>query len=566
MDPGGRRVRKMWSRSNFDSPKRPSHRGRFLLIRLFVVALFMLLGTRLVYVQGVLRADLKKKADRTFAADRSGTFNRFRILDRNSLPLAETVRVQSCFVDPTLVDNRRHVASALAALLHLDRREVERRIADAKGAFVWIKRDVPEHIVDRIKEKKMRGVAFKSEWRRHYPMGPMASHLLGLVGVDGHGLSGIESQFEKTLDPASPRPAEPFGPHEHRGHVQLTIDARIQEIAEKELEWGIKKSNAANGLVIVQDPRSGEILAMASWPSISLDPDHPPHPKEMRIPALVDVFEPGSTFKIVMAAAALEEGVVRKGEIFDGEKGKYRVADITIHDHEPIKKMTFDEILIFSSNVGSAKIGERLGTERLYQYARHFGFGVFPGSDLPGEAKGVLRRPQDWSAVSKCVVAFGQEVGVTAMQLASAYSAVANGGVLMEPKIIRAVVSPKNKPLWSFSPVPVRQVVSEETSSRLRGILSRVVDEGTGRNARVPWLSNLKIAGKTGTAQKFDVQNRRYSKDLNLVSFCGFFPADRPDYTIVVILDEPRTGSWGGTVAAPLFRRIAEQIASGPAA
>jgi cell division protein FtsI (penicillin-binding protein 3) len=260
-----------------------------------------------------------------------------------------------------------------------------------------------------IKGLKIQGVGFKQEKRRHYPLGVLAGHLLGFVGYEGTGLSGIESGFEKSLNPSFGAEAQ-NNAGRPAGDVALTIDSSIQQIVERELEWGAKKTGAKKGMAIVQNPWTGEILAMASWPPVSLDPDQPSAPGELRVPTVVDIFEPGSTFKIVTAAAAIEERLVSDSETFSGEDGAWKVADITIHDHEPLRRMSFEDIIVHSSNIGTAKIAERLGSARLYQYARLFGFGVQAGSGFNGEAKGVLRPPSKWSGVSKYVVSFGQEV------------------------------------------------------------------------------------------------------------------------------------------------------------
>jgi cell division protein FtsI (penicillin-binding protein 3) len=445
----------------------------------------------------------------------------------------------------------------LAPRLGLNETALKQRIHHASGAFMWVKRNVPLTVVNEIKAKKWPGVGFKYEMRRHYPNGAMATHLLGLVGIDGHGLSGVEQAFESTLSADRKVPASKKFP---RGPLQLTIDARYQTIAEKELDWGARKIGAKRGLVLIQDCSNGEILSMASWPTLSLDPDNPSPAKEMRMPALMDVFEPGSTFKIVMAAAALEERVVKEAELFNGEKGAWKVLNVTIHDHEPQKQMTLSDIMTYSSNVGSAKIGERLGANRLYQYARLFGFGVLPGCGIGGEAKGQLRTPNQWSGVSKYTVAFGQEVSVTALQMIGAYSAIANGGTLMEPRLIKNILDKQGDVAWEGENASVRRVVSPETAQKLTQMLTRVVDEGTGVPAQIHWNRNLKVAGKTGTAQKYNLKTRRYDEQLTLVSFCGFFPADKPRVSMLVILDEPEGRRWGGADAAPVFRRIAEQI------
>lgn len=523
---------------------------RSFLVKTIVLAVFTLLGARLVYVQGMMRTELRQRADRQIPADPSLNHVRHPILDRNGLPLAETVQVFSCYVDPTMIREPKRAAAILAGHLGLESGPLLARMKSSKGSFMWVKRDVPAPLVAKIKGERIDGVGFKLEYRRHYPLGPIAPHLLGLVGIDGRGLSGIEQKFDGVLTSNK----------QSGGPVQLTLDGMIQQIAERELDWAARKTKAKKGMVLIQDPDTGEILAMAHWPAISLDPDNPPQPDELRIPSLSDVFEPGSTFKIVVAAAALEEHIMDETELFDCEKGSWRVADIKIRDHHPMGQMTLADIVIHSSNIGAAKIAERVGSEKLYQYARLFGFGVYPGSGLPGEIKGILRHPSNWSGVSKYIVAFGQEVGVTAIQLIGAYSSVANSGRLMEPRFVKEVGGETDTE--DIRPSIVRRVISKRTCDKLKTILAGVVTRGTGINAQIRTSDQFSVAGKTGTAQKFDNVSHRYRDDLTLVSFCGFFPVQNPKLTMLVLLDEPEGRRWGGADAAPLFRRIAEQVTS----
>lgn len=530
---------------------------RFFLIQSVVVLSFLTLTARLVYLQAFMRTELHARVERQVPDPVRPSSLRYSILDRNGLPLAETVQVYSCYVDPSRVDDVDRTASDLARILGLSAKALAREIRQRRGAFMWVKRDVPAALVSKIRGERIDGVGFKLEYRRHYPLGPIAPHVIGLVGIDGHGLSGIEQRFNDVLSgtKADDDPSAPAA-----GHVRLTIDGWIQQVVERELDWAAKKTGAKKGMVVLQNPNDGEILALATWPPISLDPDNPPSPGDLRIPPISDVFEPGSTFKIVAAAAALEEGVARREQKFDTEDGAWRVYKTTIHDHEKYDELTFDDIIVYSSNIGTAKIAELLGDERLYQYARLFGFGVYPGSGLPGEAKGVLRTPARWSGLSKYIVSFGQEVGVTAIQMVSAYSAIANGGVLMEPQIVDGFVNDEMRVMWENSPTTVRRVVSQRTAANVTDILAQVVVRGSGRNAGIQWSDSVKVAGKTGTAQKFDVEEGRYSDDRTLVSFCGFFPVSDPRVAMIVILDEPEGRRWGGVDAAPVFRRIAEQL------
>jgi cell division protein FtsI (penicillin-binding protein 3) len=544
------------SSSSRKSSPRPVQRSRFFIVRVGVLFLFALLAGRLVYVQGVLRTEFGERAGRQMRDDPDGESWRHRICDRNGVVLAETVSVASCFADPTLVKDRSRVARRLGALLGMDPRKIDSKIRDANGSFVWLSRNVPSPIVTAIKAEKLPGISFQTEKRRHYPIGALAGHVLGLVGRDEKGLCGVEQLYDKNLSATAPKDTRI-----PRGDVYLTIDSFIQQVAERELEWGVKKTGAKRGLVLAQDPNNGEVLAMAAWPPLSLDPDQPLNPLDMRVPGLVDVFEPGSTFKLVVAASVLEEKAIGPKETFNGEKGAWKVKDITIHDQEPQQQMTLEDIIVHSSNIGAAKLAERIGAQRLYEYARVFGFGVFPGSGFSGEAKGVLRPLSKWSGVSKYVVAFGQEIGVTGIQLVDAYSAIANGGTLMEPRLVKKIVDDGGKTEWQSSPSPVRRVVSASTAAELTRILVSVVNRGTGVNAQILWDPNTTVAGKTGTAQKWDAVHHRYHDLLSLVSFCGFFPASKPKVTMLVVLDEPEGRRWGGLDAAPIFRRVAEQIA-----
>lgn len=525
---------------------------RFRLVKSGVIFAFVALSLRLMWVQGVLHAELMQIADRRSSVPVSVDSRRFRILDRNSYPIAENVQVYSCFADPSLIHDKAGASRALASAFGMDESGVRRKLAG--GRFVWIKRNVSPTAAATLKLRKIPGIGFRLEIRRHYPSGPLASHLLGMVGIDGDGLSGVEQAFDTSLNPKRTPGTIPAG------NVRLTIDSTIQRIAERELDWGARKTGAKRGTVLVQDPWSGEILAMASWPPMSLEPERPPKSGEMRVPALVDSFEPGSTFKIVTAAAAIEEKLVKPGELFNGENGKWKVYDRVIHDHEPRKLMTFEDIIIYSSNIGTAKLADRIGSDRLYQYARLFGFGVLPGSCLPFESKGMLRPPSKWSGISKYTVSFGQEISVTALQLIGAYSVIANGGILMEPRIVSAVVNDEGEAIWRNPGAEVRRAISAETAAKITHALTLVVQKGTGVNAQVQWDTATQVAGKTGTAQKFDRIKKCYSDTLTLVSFCGFFPAEKPKYVMVVILDEPEGKGWGSLDAAPVFRRIAEQL------
>ncbi|OGR84301.1 MAG: hypothetical protein A2901_03050 [Elusimicrobia bacterium RIFCSPLOWO2_01_FULL_54_10] len=332
--------------------------------------------------------------------------------------------------------------------------------------------------------------------------------------------------------------------------VTLTIDRTLQYYAEKELKAGVEEFQAKSGMILIQDPRTGDILAMASYPHFDpniLSKGTLPenfNRKWLDNPAVSHLFEPGSTLKVVTFAAALEEKAISSNEMFNCEGGKWKVAGAVINDHEPQGLLTASQVLEKSSNIGTAKVGLKLGAERFYRYVRAFGFGTRTGLPIPGETDGLFREPRKWTPQSLPVLSFGQEIGVTAVQLIGAFSAVANGGLLMEPRVTRT----ENQ-----APRMVRRVVSAKTCATLNEMMRAVVERGTGSKARVPGFT---VCGKTGTAQKIDPKTRKYSDEKYVASFCGFLPAKNPALVGLVILDEPRTTYWGGETAAPVFSRV----------
>jgi cell division protein FtsI (penicillin-binding protein 3) len=457
-------------------------------------------------------------------------------------------------------------AHRLAPLLKMPAQEVAAKIRSAPGSFVWLKRHLSVDQAQAVERARLPGVGLKWEYQRSYPNGNLASPLLGFVGTEGRGLSGLELVFNEWLaDSQAPRRSLKDGrgadlslslsePEEDRTWVRLTLDRTLQYIAERELEWGMQRSRARAGVILVQDPWTGEILAAASRPQHSSAGKRPAEAGGLSIPAAQWVFEPGSTFKVVTAAAALEEGRVKFQEVMDCERGSWRYADLTINDHEPEGLLTFAQAMEVSSNIALAKVGIRLGKEKLYDYIRAFGFGSRTGSEIPGESAGLLRPLPKWSGVSLPVISFGQEVGVTVLQLACAYSALANGGTLMEPRLYQEARNQwGEKRRWDSS-MPVRRVISPQTAEALKKILEGVVLRGTGHDA---FLEGWGVAGKTGTAQKIDPALKRYSPDKFVASFCGFVPTSKPRLTIVVIYDEPKGLAWGGYNAGPVFRNVA---------
>jgi cell division protein FtsI (penicillin-binding protein 3) len=344
-------------------------------------------------------------------------------------------------------------------------------------------------------------------------------------------------------------------------NILLTIDSRIQYLVETQLKEAVESKMARGGIAMVMDPRTGEILAMAQEPGFNPNIFSKTSLESKKNRAIADAFDPGSTFKPVVASAALEEGVIKEGDKIFCENGCYKVANRVIHEAQKKKHgmLTFREVLKYSSNIGSAKIGQKLGKEKFYEYIKNFGFGSKTGVDLPGEASGILRPVQKWTTVDAATIAFGQGVSVTAVQLISAFSSIANKGVLMKPYIVKGMVDQKGRTIREFKPTVVRQVVSAPTALKMCSILKDVVSasDGTGKNARI---QNVSVAGKTGTSQKFDSSSNRYSTEKVRTSFIGFFPAEDPRVVIFVMIDEPKRDKWGGVAAAPVFKHIGEQI------
>jgi cell division protein FtsI (penicillin-binding protein 3) len=545
-------------------------RARFRLALGLIAACFAVVEIRLAYLQVWRHRELSQRvADQSQRWVREAP-RRAPILDRQGALLAESVPVASCYADPSLLSSPETTVRRLAAILSLSPDELARRLGRAEGAFVWVKRRLSPGESQAVEAAGLKGVGLQWEYRRSYANGGLAGSLLGLVGEDGRGLSGLEYEFDEELIDRRPprlslrdgqgrRLAMEVSEEAPEGGLRLTIDRALQYIAERELDAALRRSGARGGLVVVQDPWTGDLLALAGRPAFDPSRGGRPTPEELRIPAVQWVFEPGSTFKLVTAAAALEEGRVRPEDFFDCEAGRWRVAGAVIRDHEPQRVISFSRAMEVSSNIGLSKVGLLLGQEKLYDYIRGFGFGTRTGIDVPGEGVGLLRPPREWSGLSLPVLSFGQEIGVTAIQLAAAYSAVANGGVLLEPRLCLDAAWPSGAARSWSSPSAVRRVISPGTAASLARLLRGVVERGTGTAAAVPGWS---VAGKTGTAQKTDPATGRYSPTKFVASFCGFAPADRPRFTIVAVLDEPEGPAWGGANAGPVFKNIAWQILS----
>jgi cell division protein FtsI (penicillin-binding protein 3) len=542
------------------------------LIQLFagLTVWALIVVARLVQVQLVRHDYYTTRATRQ--QERTVSLNPVRgsLVDARGRVLAESVSAVSIYADPQLVIDPKAAAKTLAAIpgLGLKAREIEEKLQSDSG-FVWIARQLPMESAADVRKLKVPGISFIEEHRRSYPRGTVAANVIGYVGMDGEGLAGIEHSFDgyvrghagrvTILRDARAGTYLVGGEGANRAvdgnNVVLTIDSVVQFIAEQALTRAVDKYHANAGSAIVMDPRDGSILAMASLPSF--DPNHfnDFSPSDWRNRTVQDLYEPGSTFKIVTASAGLEEGMVTPSQIIDCGNGSIEIANVSIHEHggNAYGLLPFEDVIVHSSNVGTIKVGLAVGPRRFYDYIRRFGFGERTGVQLPGEATGLVRRTEKWSMLSNASMSIGQEIGVTPLQIAAAMSTVANGGVRVAPRIVDRVIDANGKTIYQPQRIAPVRVVSEKTAAVMNEILKAVVARGTGQPAL---LAEHVVAGKTGTAQK--AGRGGYSADKFVASFCGYVPADRPRLVILVVVDEPKGAQYGGTVAAPAFKEIAE--------
>jgi cell division protein FtsI (penicillin-binding protein 3) len=553
-------------------------RGRILAIFFVVGVGFAAVAGRLAYLQVFRHAELTARAEQQQESVITLEPKRGTIYDRMGRELAVSVDVDSIYGVPSAVNNPRSLAQRLSLILREEPRSLERKLSNARS-FVWLSRKVDPAKVERIKSLGLRKeVGFLPESRRFYPKKALAGPVLGFTSVDNEGLEGIEREYDKVLRGVSGRivaEKDAFGRMVFPGgpgyqyklpkpgkDVVLTIDEVIQHVAEKELDRALVEARARGGVCIVMNPQTGELLALSvrTGPHSrgAFNPNTPQQyrPAEWRNRAVTDAFEPGSIFKAVLAAAALEEKAVYPQERVDCSAGSIKVADRVIRDAHKNGVLTFTDVIAESSNVGTIKVSLRLGKERFSKYINAFGFGRKTGVDLPGEIPGLVKDYRLWSGVSIGSIAIGQEIGVTPLQMAAAYGAIANGGTLMRPYIVSEIVDQDGREGKKFGPQPAGRAVSEETCRKLNKILQRVVESGTGQKAH---LAGYTAAGKTGTAQKIDQRTGLYSKEEYVSSFVGYAPASAPKLLVLVMIDSPEGAVWGGSVAAPVFRAVAEQ-------
>ncbi|MCP4482526.1 MAG: penicillin-binding protein 2 [bacterium] len=539
-------------------------RWKINFLGVVAIAFLSILFFRVLYIQLFKGLDYKKFLKKQIIKTEEMRSLRGSIYDRNGEILAFSLFRFSYFCFPKKIKNINEVRDFVTRKLKVSTADFDAKLKKNSN-FFWIIR----HDDTEVKKQDFpKGIGVISEEKRVYPSGNFASHVLGFTGVDNRGLSGVEYEFDLRLSGATLKIKNKidargrnfssdkiFQIEENKSqNIYLTIDKNIQIIAEKHLEGMMRKSRSEKATVIIQDIKTGDILAMANRPDFNGNIEA----KNLKNSAITDIYEPGSTVKILIAGAALDAELYSdiKDEVYC-EKGKFKVYDHIIEDHDKkFENLSIQDILIYSSNIGMSKIGNKMGKNLLYKYLQRFGFGNYTGIELPGEAKGLLKKPLYWYDISSYIVAFGQGFGITPLQLVIAFSAIANNGLMMEPHII-SKFEIDNK-IKRVDKRKVRQILKPAICQDLIEAMKLVVIKGTAPDAQ---LYGYETAGKTGTAQKFDAKTKTYSKTKYIASFIGLFPADVPRFTILVVADSPQGVYWGGNVCGPVYRNIARDLA-----
>ncbi|MFZ5563692.1 MAG: peptidoglycan D,D-transpeptidase FtsI family protein [Thermodesulfobacteriota bacterium] len=549
-------------------------RIRILIVGLFFSALYLVVAGRVVYLQAFCGDMLAGEASREYQKTRVTTGKRGTIYDRNRMEMAVTIDTVSVGVHPAAMAGAGKKVDALAKALGLKAGDVRRQVASGKS-FAWLKRNVSPAEAAAVRQVELApgAVAFIPERQRVYPSKTLAAQVIGFSGIDGNGLEGLEFAYDPFLKGRSARRTIV---KDARGHdlyteggadvadsggnsLVLTIDGAVQCIVETVLEETALAHEAASGMAVVMDPRNGEVLAMANYPLFNPNAFSRYDRRWWRNRAVADAFEPGSTMKVFLAAAALEAGVCKPDTAVFCEDGKYRIYTNLIHDTKPHGWLSLAQIVQFSSNIGAAKVGEMIGRQGLWEALSRFGFGQETGVNCAGETRGMLADYGRWTPIDTAAIAFGQGVSVSAIQLVTALSAVANGGILMKPYVVKAIVDGRGDVIRLYGAAQGRRVISEKTARTVANIMETVTSEdGTGTLAAIKGYT---VCGKTGTAQKHN-EAGGYTENEFISSFMGFAPKTSPRIAVLVVLDAPRKHHYGGVVAAPAFRRIAYEVLS----
>ena len=554
-------------------------RTRCVLVCAAFIGLFSIFSFRLIYLQAIKHDEYAGLAAEKHVYKQIIHAERGTILDANNEVLAHNIPVQTVVADATHLNNREEIVDLVSKELGLPPAQVAEKLSSERR-YIIVKREVPQAQAAALREKlraaNLRGIYLEHDATRIYPNGSMLCHVIGFTDFDHRGIQGVEASMEEYLHGQDGfrfiehnRAGQEIVPYrgqerpERDGYqVHLTVDLSLQNIVENEIDAAMDEYSPQKATIILMRPQTGEILAMANRPDFDLNLRSEAKPEEMKNRAIIDMMEPGSTFKIVAAAAALNERKLRPDSTIFCENGLWNFGGAALHDHRAFSYLSVRDILVKSSNIGAAKLALSVGDQRFYEYIRRFGFGERTGIELPGEINGLIRPPQAWRKISITRIPMGHEVGVTPLQMTVAMAVIANGGKLVTPRIIKSINTPEGKTISSLSPVVLRQVISPETAREIGDALRGVVsDRGTAAAAAVPGFT---IAGKTGTAQKVDPRGG-YEQGKYVVSFAGYLPADHPEFVGLVVLDDAHTSkpelNYGGLIAGPIFSRLAEKAA-----
>lgn len=542
---------------------------RMIIVGFVFSLFFATIAAKAVYLQVYCNTWLSQKAADQYESMVKSSGKRGKIYDKNLREMAVSIDVTSIAAHPRQIDDAKKTAALLAKVLKIDRKVLFRKLSSDKK-FVWVKRQVTPKEGEAVRHLDLAGIDFIPEHNRFYPSKVTAAQVLGFTDIDDQGLEGLEFYYDNYLQGTTSKimvlkdalgrgfDAEQKTFLNYSGNnLILTVDRTIQYIAEKELNDTVEAFSAKSGIAIVMVPKTGAILALAHVPFFNPNMVHKYNQELWRNRVITDPFEPGSTMKIFSAAAAIESGNCSPNSIFFCENGAYKIGRNVVHDTHKHGWLSLQQIIKHSSNIGAIKFIETTGAKALYDTLRGFGFGEKTGVDCPGESGGSLAPYQRWTKIDTGAIAFGQGISVTALQLISATCAIANEGILMKPHIVQAITDQNGRLIKSYMPKKIRQAVSSRTANTVKRLMRTVVTEGgTGVNADIEGYS---VCGKTGTAQKID-QKGEYTKDKYISSFVGFLPAENPEVAILIAIDEPQKSHYGGVVAAPAFRKIAEKI------
>ena len=541
---------------------------RVIIVGIVFTLFFTIIGAKAMYLQIFCRSWLSEKAANQYEVSLKSSGKRGTIYDRNLREMAVSIDVTSIAAHPPQIKNPKAAAESLAKALKINRNVLAKRLTSEKK-FVWIKRKVTPKEAETVRNLNIDGLVFLSEHKRFYPNKTLASQLIGFTDIDDNGLEGIEFYCNDDLKGADSRytvlrdahgrgfEAENTAGSDSSGkNLVLTIDSNIQYIAETTLAETVTKFSAKSGMAVVMATDTGAVLALAHFPFLNPNALNEFDQELWRNRVITDPFEPGSTMKIFSAAAAIESGSSSPNSIFYCENGEYRVGRHVVHDTHEYGWLSLQQIIKYSSNIGAIKFSTKTGSEHLFRTLRNFGFGTKTGIDCPGETAGSLASFKKWTKIDAGTISFGQGISVSALQLIAATSAIANKGIFMKPYVVQAITDRNGRLIKSFAPSEGRRVISEKTAKTLTRIMQTVTTEGgTGVNAA---LEGYSVCGKTGTAQKIG-NNGTYANGKYISSFVGFVPSEHPKVAVLVIIDEPKGQHYGGTVAAPGFRNIAQK-------